>query len=218
MPVKTENLVNAIKQMREASPKRKFAQSVDISIILKGMDPKKQEGRLVVDVVLSQGVGEPQKVMVFADGELARRARDAGADLVMSRRDVEGLQSQRKQAKKLAADYDFSIAQADFMIMIGKILGPVLGPRGKMPKPVPPTADPRALIERMKRTVRVATREQAALHTRIGSESMSDEQLATNAGAVIEAVEHKLGEKSGRVGEIIIKTTMGKPVKVGVEK
>ncbi|MDI6884357.1 MAG: 50S ribosomal protein L1 [Hadesarchaea archaeon] len=218
MPVKTESLVNAIKQMREASPKRKFEQSVDLSITLKGIDPKKQEGRFAEDVVLSQWTGEPRKILVFADGELARRARDAGADLVMSRRDIEELQDQRKRVKKLAADYDFSIAQADFMVMIGKVLGPVLGPRGKMPKPIPPTADPRALIERLKRTVRVATKDQAALHANIGVESMSDEQLAANAGAIIEAVERRLGEKGGKVDAVIIKTTMGKPVRVEVQK
>ncbi len=217
MPVKTESLLNAIKQMREASPKRKFEQSVDLSIILDGIDLKKQEGRLTEDVVLPQSV-EARKVLVFADGELARKAKDAGADLVMSRRDTEGLQGQRKQVKKLASDYDFFIAQADFMVMIGKVLGPVLGPRGKMPKPIPPTADPGAIIERMKRTVRVATKDQAALHAKIGVESTSDEQLAANAGAVIEAVERKVGEKGGKLGAVIIKTTMGKPVKVGVEE
>ncbi len=218
MPIKTENLLNAMKQMREASQKRKFAQSVDLSIILEGIDMKKQEGRFAEDVVLPQDVGETRKVLVFADGELARRARDAGADLVMNRQEVEKLQGQKKQMKKIASGYDFSLAQADYMVMIGKILGPVLGPRGNMPKPIPPTADPRAIIERLKRTIRVATKDQAALHAKIGVESMSDEQLAANANAVIGAIERKLSEKGGRAGAIIIKTTMGKPVKVGVEQ
>lgn len=214
MPIKTEKLLNVIKQMREASPKRKFEQSIDLLITLEGLDPKKPEGRIKEDVVLPHQVGEPRKVLVFADGELARRARQAGADLVLGRHDVEALGRERKRAKKLAVEYDFFIAQADIMVIIGKALGPVLGPRGKMPKPIPPTANPGPLIERMKRTVRMMTKDQAALHAKIGVESMSDEQLAANARAVLETVERRLGEGTGNINVIQIKTTMGKPVKL----
>jgi large subunit ribosomal protein L1 len=70
------------------------------------------------------------------------------------------------------------------------------------------------VIERLKRTVRVATRDQKALHVRIGRESMSDEQIAENARAVLDAVEHRIGESAGVVGAVQIKTTMGKPVKL----
>lgn len=218
MPIAAESLLKAIKQMREASPKRKFRQSVDLSITLRGIDPKKPEGRIVEDLVLPHPVGEPRKVLVFADGELARRAREAGADLVLGRKDIEALGRDRKRAKRLAAEHDFSIAQADFMLAIGKALGPVLGPKGKMPNPIPPTADPRPLIERMKHTVRMATKDQAALHAKIGVEGMSDEQLAANARAVLEAVESRLAEGPGKIDAVRIKTTMGKPVKVEVRK
>ncbi len=214
MPVTAENLISAVKQMREASPKRKFEQSIDLLITLEGLDPKKPEGRIREDVVLPHQVGEPKKVLVFADGELAHRARQAGADLVLGRHDVEALGRERKRAKKLAAEYDFFIAQADIMVIIGKALGPVLGPRGKMPKPIPPTANPGPLIERMKQTVRMMTKDQAALHAKIGVESMSDEQLAANARAVLETVEHRLGEGTGNIRAVQIKTTMGKPVKL----
>jgi large subunit ribosomal protein L1 len=214
MPVSTENILKAIKQMREAGQKRKFEQSVDLVVVLEGIDPKKPEGRITEDVVLPHQTGEPKKILVFADGELARRARDAGADLVLSRDDVEALGRERKKAKKLAVEYDFFIAQADFMVLIGKTLGAVLGPRGRMPKPIPSTADPRAIVERMKRTMRVATKDQAALHAKIGAESMSDEQLAENARVVLDAIEHKVGESAGGISKVQIKTTMGKPVKL----
>lgn len=214
MPVSTENILKAIKQMREAGQKRKFEQSVDLVVVLEGIDLKKPEGRITEDVLLPHQMREPKKILVFADGELARRARDAGADLVLSRDDVEALGREKKKAKKLAAEYDFFIAQADFMVLIGKTLGAVLGPRGRMPKPIPSTADPRAIIERMKRTVRVATKDQAALHAKIGTEGMSDEQLAENARAVLDAIEHKVGESAGGISKVQIKTTMGKPVKL----
>jgi large subunit ribosomal protein L1 len=218
MPVATENMLNAIKQMREASSKRKFEQSVDLLITLKGIDTKKPEGRITEDVVLPHQIVGLRKVLVFADGELARRARDAGADLVLGRENVEALGREKKRAKKLAAEHDFFIAQADIMVLIGKTLGSVLGPRGKMPKPISSTVDPAPVIERMKRTVRVATKDQAVLQAKIGAESMSDEQLAANARAVLDAVERKIGEVAGDVGKIQIKTTMGKPVNLGALK
>lgn len=218
MPVATENMLNAIKQMREASPKRKFEQSVDLLITLEGIDPKKPEGRITEDVVLPHQTGGPRKILVFADSELARRARDAGADLVLGREDVEALGREKKRAKKLAAEHDFFIAQADIMVLIGKTLGSVLGPRGRMPKPIPSTADPKSIIERMKRTVRVTTKDQAVLHAKIGVENMSDEQLAANVRAVLDAVERKIGEGSGSIGKTQIKTTMGKPVSLGASK
>lgn len=209
-----EQIMKAIKQMRESSTKRKFEQSVDMTVRLKGIDMKKPEGKITEDVVLPHLVGGPKKVMVFADGELARRAKDSGADMVMSRDEVESLGKNRKQAKKIAAGYDFSLAQADFMVLLGKTLGPVLGPKGKMPKPMPTTANPAQLIERMKKTLRLMTKDQAAMNAKIGVESMSDEQIVANARAVLEAIEHKLGVVGGEIGTIKFKTTMGKPVKV----
>lgn len=214
MTATTEQMLKAIKQMREASPKRKFEQSIDMFVTLGGIDMKKPEGRITDDVVLPHLIGGPKKVLVFADGELARRARDSGADLVLGKDDVESLGRDRKRAKKLAAEYDFSLAQADFMVLLGKTLGPVLGPKGKMPKPVPTTANPAPMIERMKKTLRLLTRDQAVLNAKIGVESMSDEQIAANAKAVLEAIEHKLGERGGEISAIKIKTTMGKPVKL----
>lgn len=216
MPVAVEKLMAAIKQAREAGPKRKFVQSVDMSITLEGIDPKKPEGRIMEDVVLPNQFGEPKKVLVFADGELARRARDAGADRVLGRGDIEALGQDRRRVRKLEAEFDFCIAQADLMVLVGKALGPVLGPKGKMPKPIPPTANPGPIIERLRRTLRLTAKDQAALHAKIGVESMSDEQLAANARVVLEAIEHKLAGHGGSIDKVKIKTTMGKPVKVEV--
>ena len=84
MPATTEKIVDAIKRARGASPKRNFVQSIDMSIVLKGIDPKKPEGRITEDIVLPNQFGEPKKVLVFAESELARRARESGADMVLS--------------------------------------------------------------------------------------------------------------------------------------
>lgn len=217
MTEKAKDLLSAVKQAKETSPKLKFGQSFEISIVLKEIDPKKPEGKIAEEVVLPHYSGEPKRVMAFADGELARKAREAGATQVMGKADIGELQKDRKQIKKLAEKFDFAIAQADLMVLIGKALGPVLGTRGKMPKPLPPTADPAPLIERLKRSVRIATKEQAAVNAKIGVESMSDEQLAANAKAILDAVERKFGGDLSKVSSVRIKTTMGKPVEVEVQ-
>jgi len=217
MPVSRENVLKALKQMREVGEKRKFAQSVDLMISLKDVDLKKTESRISEEVVLPHGVGKPRKVAMFAEGELARKARDAGVDLILGRGDIDGLQKDRKRAKQVADGYDSFIAQADMMPSIGKQLGPVLGPRAKVPKPVTPTADPKPIIERSRKIVRIRTREQPTLHVLVGAESMTDEQLAENIRAVLDVIEHKLERGFHQVGSLHIKTTMGKSVKIEVQ-
>jgi len=217
MVEKAKDIISAIKMARAASPQRKFSQTIEIQIALKEVDPKKPEGKIAEDVVLPHYPGEPKKVIAFADGELARKAREAGAVQVLGKDDIVELQKNRQQVKKLSEKFDFSIAQADLMVLIGKSLGPVLGTRGKMPKPVTPTADPTPIMERMKKSVRIATKEQMAVNAKIGVESMSDEQLAANAKAILDAVERKFGGDLSKVAYIKIKTTMGKPVEVEVK-
>jgi len=216
MPISRENVLKALKQMREVGEKRKFTQSVDLMIGLKDIDLKKTESRIAEEVVLPHGVGKPRKVAMFAEGELARRARDAGVDLLLGREDIDGLQKDRKRAKQVADGYDSFIAQADLMPSIGKQLGPVLGPRAKIPKPVPPTADPRPIIERYRKTVRIRTREQPTLHVPVGVEGMTDEQLAENIQAVLDVIERKLERGFHQVGSLHVKTTMGKSVRIEV--
>jgi len=216
MPIPSENVLKALKQVREVGEKRKFTQSVDLMVSLKDIDLKKTESRIAEEVVLPHGIGKPRKVVMFAEGELARKARDAGVDLLLGREDIDALQKDRKRAKQVADGYDSFIAQADLMPSIGKQLGPILGPRAKIPKPVPPTADPRPIIERGRKTVRIRTREQPTLHVPIGVESMTDEQLSENIRAVLDVIERKLERGLNQVGSLHVKTTMGKSVKVEV--
>lgn len=216
MPIDNEKLLAALKLMRESSKKRKFVQSVDLAITLRDIDPKKPAGRIKEEVILPHGAGKPRRVGVFAEGELARQARDAGADPILGRADIEALRRDRKKARKVAESCDSFLAQADLMVLIAKALGPVLGPRGKMPKPIPPTANPKPFIERLKKTVQLRTKEQPDLHVQIGSENMSDEQLAANAQAVFGTIEHRLERGLDQVRSVYVKMTMGKPAKVEV--
>jgi large subunit ribosomal protein L1 len=215
MAVTTEKIVRAVGEARKASKKRNFTQSFDLAINLRDVDMSKPENRLAEEVVLPKGRGKPVKVAVIAGDELAPAAKEH-ADLVITREELEELAKDKKKAKKLANDIDFFIAQAELMPLIGRFLGPVLGPRGKMPKPVPPNAPIAAIVERLRRTVRLRTKDKPVIHVAVGSEEMSDEEIAQNVEAVLSHLERKLDKGMGNIKSVYIKTTMGPSVRVEV--
>src|SRR6266568_3524680 len=155
--------IAGIKKAVESAPERKFPETVEVAINLKDVDLGVAKNRLDEEVVLPKGRGKPIKVCVFASGDLAFRARDV-ADLVITPDQMEDLAGDKKKARALAEEYDFFIAEAPLMPVIGKRLGQVLGPRGRMPRPIPPTADPSGLIRSMRNTVRVRTKNQRTFH------------------------------------------------------
>ncbi|MFN4133037.1 MAG: 50S ribosomal protein L1 [Candidatus Hadarchaeales archaeon] len=217
MPISREAVAEAVKKLRETAQKRNFKQSVDVAFAVKGLDPKKPESRVTLDIALPNGAGKDRRVLVIADGELARLAREAGADIVIGRENLEELQGNKKGVKKLAEKFDVSVAQSDLMVMVGKVLGPVLGPRGKMPKPIPASANPAPIIARLRKTVTLMNRGQSNFQCRVGDETLPDEKLVENIMAVVEALESKLSSIDGEITRAWLKTTMSRPIKVEVE-
>lgn len=207
------SLVKAIEKAKSLSKKRNFTQSIELIVVLRNVDMRKPENKINLDVYLPNPPDRPVKVCVVGDGDFALRARDAGADLVLTRADVEKYGADKKAAKKLAKKYDVFVARADLMPVVGKYLGPILGPRGKMPIPVPPNADLPTVIRRAKSLVRIRTRTQPLIQCRIGTETMPVRKVAENAVAVISAIERKV-KSSQNIGAMYVKTTMGPTVKV----
>jgi large subunit ribosomal protein L1 len=99
------------------------------------------------------------------------------------------------------------------MPTVGKSLGQLLGPRGKMPTPVPFNADIVAFLARFRTSIKVRTRASLSVSCKIGDVSMDDADLAINANAVLNAIEKKLPNGEKNVKRVMIKTTMGKPIK-----
>jgi len=95
------------------------------------------------------------------------------------------------------------------MPTIGKSLGTVLGPRGKMPKPVPPNADLTGMINNLKKTVKVRSKSSKTFHTIAGNIEMKDEQIIDNINAIIKRVEASLERGKMNIGSVYVKTTMG---------
>jgi large subunit ribosomal protein L1 len=120
----------------------------------------------------------------------------------------------KKDLREIANGYDFFLAEAPLMPLVGKILGSALGPRGKMPVPLPPSADVGEIMNRYRKMVSVRMRNQPILQCRIGTEDMKEEQIAENIQAVIRAIERKLKRGMKNIKSIYIKTSMGPSVKV----
>ncbi len=214
MLVEKERLVEAISEAIQKAKPRKFLETVEMAVNLKNVDMRRPENRIDAIVMLPHGLGKPRKVGVFARGETALKAKEAGADIVLGPEDIDELAKNKRQAKKLAKQMDFFIAEATLMPEIGRKLGPILGPRGKMPQPIPPLADPKPFIDRLKKSVKIRTRDKPTFHAPIGKRDMDPEQLAENALEILKVVESKYENPSQNIKSIYVKTTMGPAVRV----
>ncbi|KYH41736.1 MAG: 50S ribosomal protein L1 [Candidatus Bathyarchaeota archaeon B26-2] len=212
MPGEIERLREALKEMRSVSKKRNFNQSVELIINLTDIDMRRPESRIQETIELPHPVDKT--VGVFATGDLALRARRSGVDLVLEREEIESLLNNKKRQRQIAKEIDFFIAEAPLMPLVGRVFGSILGPRGKMPRPIPPTADIEREVERSRKMVFVRTRGQPVIHCKIGTEDMSDEQIAENALAVLRRIESRLKRGAKNIKSVYLKTTMGKAVKV----
>ncbi|MFW5911838.1 MAG: 50S ribosomal protein L1 [Candidatus Hadarchaeota archaeon] len=215
MVASREDIASTVKEAREKGTERNFTQTFDLSVAISGIDLSNPENRINDEIALPNGTGKSQKVAIFAEGELAERAREAGADRVFSRDELKELGEDKSRAKNIAEEYSSFLAQADLMPVVGQELGPVLGPRGKMPEAIPPTEDPTDKIESSRSTVLVRIRENPAANLPVGNEDMSDEEVAENVEAVLDFITSQLPKGPRQIDSVVIKTTMGKPVKIG---
>lgn len=209
-----QEILEAVKKAKEESKPRNFTQSVDVVITIKDLDVKKPENRIDEEVLLPNGRGKDVKIAFIADGELALLAKNAGVDMVINKGELEEMGKDRKEAKKIANRHDFFVAQADMMPLVGRFLGPVLGPRKKMPKPVPATIKPEPIMERLKSTVKVRIKDQPVIQALVGTQDMDDELIAANIEAVLGVLDQKLEKGRNQIKSMYVKTTMGPVTRV----
>jgi large subunit ribosomal protein L1 len=214
MPLDNKKIFDAIKEMKEKFEKRNFIQSIELVINLQDIDMKKPEGKIQELVELPHPAGKVRKICVIASGEMALKAKRAKADLILKRSDLEAMTGDKKKQKELVNTLDFFIAEASLMPLVGRTLGSTLGPKGKMPTPVPPTANIEDQIEKHRKTVLVRLRGQPVLQCSIGNEKMSDEKITENVQAVIRRLEGKLKRGIKNIRSVSLKTTMGHPVRI----
>ena len=202
--------VEAIQKVIDETKKleRKFKQNIDVVINLKNIDLNDAKNRVEEEIVLPYGRGKDAKVVLFASGELAMKSKNS-VDLLIKPEDIEELSKDKKKFKKIVNAHDFFIAEAPLMPTIGKTLGAVLGPRGKMPKPVPPTIDINPIVKNLRKTVKVRSKSSKTFHTIAGKEDMDVNHIAENIEAIIKRLETKLERGKLNIGSVYVKTTMG---------
>ena len=210
-----EKISDAIKAAIEAAPERKFVESVDISFTIKDVDLKNPTNRIKEEIRLPSGRGRELKVAMFAAGEAATKAKAAGI-AVFSPQDIEDFGGKKGQAKKVANQYDFFLSEVPHMGLIGRYLGVVLGPRGKMPRPVPPVVDPSVIANGLQSTTVIKSRDKITFQASFGTRAQSHEELLKNAMEVYTRVTSKLERGIGNIRSLYIKTTMGPASRIEV--
>jgi len=202
----------ALKLVKETSYAN-FDASVDLHIRL-GVDPRHADQQVRGTVRLPHGLGKEVKVLVFAAGEAAKIAEEAGADFVIS--DDEGI----KKIQQGWTDFDVAIAVPEMMSKVGR-LGRILGPRGLMPNPKSGTVVqaedlPRVIQEAKAGRVEFRVDKTANLHIPIGRVSFPVEKLLDNMAAVMEAVKKARppAAKGTYIRKVTVAASMGPGIKI----
>ena len=206
---KTYGLGEAVKLIKERAS-AKFDETIEVAIAL-GVDPRHADQMVRGVVALPNGSGRTVRVAVFAKGDKADAAKAAGADIVGAEDLAEIIQSGK-------IDFDRCIATPDMMPLVGR-LGKVLGPRGLMPNPKVGTVTP-DVAEAVKAAkggaVEFRVEKAGIVHAGVGKASFSEDQIAGNVRALIDAVQKAkpAGAKGTYIKRIAISSTMGPGVKV----
>ena len=208
-----QEIEEAVSRALEDSPARNFTETVDLAVNLRDIDLNDPSNRVDESVVLPEGTGQETTIVVFAEGETAVRAEEV-ADDVLDGDELADLGDDDDEAKDLAGDTDFFLAEEALMQDIGRYLGTVLGPRGKMPEPVSPDDDIVEVIERMKNSVQLRSGDRRTFHTRVGAEDMSAEDIADNIDVIIRRLHAGLEKGPLNIDTVYVKTTMGPAVEV----
>ncbi len=200
---------DALKLVKETAT-AKFDESVDVAVNL-GVDAKKSDQTVRGSVVLPSGTGKKVRVAVFAQGDKAKAATDAGADIV-------GFEDLAAKIKEGFMDFDVAIATPDAMKVVGQ-LGQILGPRGLMPNPKVGTvsADVATAVKNAKAgQVQYRTDKAGIVQCTIGRASFTPDQLKTNLIALIEALNKSRPKdtKGIYLKKISVSCTMGAGVRV----
>ena len=204
-------LVDAVKLVKSGA-KAKFDETIEIAMNL-GVDPRHSDQMVRGVVELPHGTGKTLKVAVFARGDKAKQAQDAGADIV-------GAEDLAEKIQAGEINFDRCIATPDMMGVVGK-LGKVLGPRGLMPNPKlgTVTADVKTAIKNAKAgEVQFRVEKAGIVHAGIGKASFTEAQIADNVKAFVDAIlkAKPAGAKGNYLKRISLSSTMGPGVKINL--
>jgi len=208
-----QDIENAVTRALDEAESRNFTETVDLAVNLRDLDLNDPSNRVDESIVLPAGTGQETTIVVFAEGETALRAEDV-ADEVLSSDELADLGDDDDAAKDLADDTDFFLAEEALMQDIGRYLGTVLGPRGKMPDPISPDDDVVEMVDRMRKSVQIRSGDRRTFHTRVGAEDMSAEDIGDNIDVILRRLHADLEKGPMNIDSVYVKTTMGPAVEV----
>ena len=201
-------LKKALEEIRKNSKERKFDQSIDLIVNLKKFDVKKIQ--INTFITLPHKIKD-KKVCGFIEAKSSLIETIPKASFISYKN--------KKDIKKLIKQYDFFIASAPLMPAVATTFGRVLGPAGKMPSPKlglimhETENDIKAIINKINNVVRIQTKE-PSIKIVIGKEKMKDEDIIENIKSAYSSIINELPNKKENLKSVMIKLTMGKPVKV----
>ena len=210
-----EQITEAVKKALGEAPERKFVESIEMAFTIRDVDLKNPANRIEENVRLPHGRGKEISIAIFAEGEMATKAKAAGI-VVIDPNKIEDLGGDRQKARKLPRKHDFFLSEVPHMATIGRFLGIVLGPRGKMPRPVPPNVDPGMIADGLRSTAIIRSRDNITFHTIVGARSQTEVHICENAFEMWKRVTSKLERGADNIRSLYIKTSMGPSIKVEV--
>ncbi len=214
-----QDILKALKEIKEKSPSRGFSQTVDIVINLQYINIKKDDEKIDSFITLPFSKGKKPKICALIDTQLEKQAK-ALFDKVILKDEFSKYANNKIILKKLAREFDFFIAQANLMTQIASIFGKYLGPKGRMPNPksgcvVPPEANLTPLSQKLQNLIRLQTKADPIIKAMIGNEKMPDEELAANALMVYNTLVNQLPQHKNNIKSIFVKLSMGPVYKIG---
>ena len=211
-------LLDAIGKIKTDGKQRKFTESIELILNFKGVNFKKQENQIDVKVNFPHATGKASgKVLLFAKDKEFISNMQGKVSKIIPEQEIQAID--KKTASLLANEYDILLAEGPVVLTVGKFLGQILAPKGKMPRPVQTNvASVEAMIASMKASTRITNKKgkfMPVVQVRVGNEKMQNEQLAENIQAAYDAVINVLPGKKYNLKSVLIKKTMGKPMKIG---
>jgi len=212
-----KDILNALKKLKENSPKRNFKQSIDLIIAMKGLDLKKPEHQVDVFSEMHYPRGKKIKVCALVSNEIVSRTKEV-FDNVVPESEFSKYQDKRV-VKKLAREYDFFVAQSNIMPKVAGAFGRYLGPKGKMPNPkagcvVTPDTNFKALYEKLQKMIRISVKVAPFFQCLVGKDDMPDEQVAENILTIYNSLVHALPSEENNVKSTYLKMTMSPCVRI----
>ena len=207
------SIQKAVKSALDRAPERKFKESVDITVNLRNIDMSQPKNRIDETILLPNGL-DNVKIAVLGKGDITTQAKDVGVDLIIGPEEIERLGGEPREARKVAEEYRFFLAETAMMPLVGRYLGVRLGPRGRMPMPVPQGMDIRPVVQRLRSSVKIRTKDKKVFHAKVGSAGMDPAKIAENIDAVLRRVESVLEGGALNIHSVYVKTTMGPAVRV----